>query len=79
MNQPPETPEDLSPAERSLHEHLELLRIDALPPPASMVATIVRTARWQRAVRRPLLAVAALAGAVSDGLRLLLGPRPGRR
>jgi hypothetical protein len=43
-----------------------------------MVTHIVRTARWQRAVRRPLLAFAALAAAIGDGVRLLLGSRASR-
>ncbi len=78
MNGPPERPEALSPAERSLHEHLELLRVDAPLPPSSMVAKIVRAARWQQAVRRPLLAAGALAAAVIDGVRLLFGSATGR-
>jgi hypothetical protein len=43
-----------------------------------LVARIVHAARWQRAVRRPLVAVGALAGAVADGVRLLLGSRTRR-
>jgi hypothetical protein len=37
-----------------------------------MVAHVVRTARWQRSIRRPLLAIAALSAAIGDGIRLLL-------
>ncbi len=73
MNGPQEPPEAMTPAERGLHGHLELLRVDAPPAPSSMVAKIVRAARWQRAVRRPLLAMGALAAAVIDGVRLLFG------
>jgi hypothetical protein len=78
MNGPDEPPEPLSPAERRLDEHMELLRTDAPAPPAPLVARIVHAARWQRAIRRPLVAVGALAGAVLDGVRLLLGSRTRR-
>ncbi len=78
MNGPEERPEALSPAERRLDEHMELLRTGPPVPPAPLIARIMHAARWQRAVRRPLVAVAALAGAVLDGLRLLFGPRTRR-
>jgi hypothetical protein len=78
MNGPDEPPEVLSPAERRLHEHMELLRTEPPAPPAPLVARIVHAARWQRAIRRPLLAIGALAGAVADGVRLLFGPRTRR-
>jgi len=78
MNGPDEAPEALSPAERRLHEHLELLRTEPLVAPAPLVARIVRAARWQRAIRRPLVAAGALAGAIVDGVRLLLGSRTRR-
>ncbi len=67
-----EPPEPLSPAERRLEQHLQLLRSDAPRPPAALVANIVKAARWQRAVRRPLLVVGTLATTVSDAIRLLL-------
>ncbi len=78
MNGSPDPPEALSPAERGLNEHLQLLRIDAPLPPAAMVAKIVRSVRWQQALRRPLLAVGALAAAAIEGIRLLFGS-PTRR
>jgi hypothetical protein len=78
MNGPDEHPETPSPAERRLDEHMELLRTDAPVPPAPLVAQIVHAARWQRAIRRPLVAVGALAGAVADGVRLLFGVRTRR-
>lgn len=74
----PEEPDVLSPAERRLDEHLDMLRSDTPVPPAPLVARIVHAARWQRAIRRPLVAVGALAGAVADGVRLLLGSRTRR-
>lgn len=78
MNGPDEPSDVLSPAERRLDEHLEMLRSDAPVPPAPLVARIVHAARWQRAIRRPLVAVGTLAGAVADGVRLLLGSRTRR-
>ncbi len=78
MNGPHQPPEALSPAERRLHHHLELLKADAPPSPPSMVPKIVRAARWQRVARRPLLAIGALAAALGDGIRLLLGSPTGR-
>lgn len=68
-DQPPET---LSPAERKLEDHLQLLRADAPQPPRAMMATILRSARWQRAVRRPLMTIATLGATVAEGVRLLL-------
>jgi hypothetical protein len=78
MNGPKEPPETLSPAERRLDEHMEMLRTTAIVPPAPLVARIVHAVRWQRAIRRPLVAVGALAAAVADGVRLLFGPRTRR-
>ncbi len=75
MNRPPEPLEPLSPAEHRLIEHLQLLRTDAPIPPPPMVGQIVRAARWQRAVRQPLLAISAMAAAVGEGVRLLVGSR----
>ena len=78
MNGPEERPDELSPAERRLGEHMELLRTEPPVPPAPLVARIMHAARWQRAVRRPLVAIGALAGALIDGLRLLFRPRSRR-
>jgi hypothetical protein len=66
---------DLSPAERSLDEHLQLLRSDPPAAPGTLVSRVVRTARWQRAIRRPLMTAGAIAGAITDGVRLLFGSR----
>jgi hypothetical protein len=71
-------PDDRSPAERRLGEHLELLRRAPLQPDRSLVARIGRTARWQRVVRAPLRVVGMIAEAVVDGLLKLALP-PGRR
>jgi hypothetical protein len=75
-----ENPEgELSPAERRLSEHLDLLR--ASPPSATpeLIGRIIRQARWQRAIRGPLVLVGAVASAFADGLGLLLRRSAGRR
>jgi hypothetical protein len=64
-----------TPAERRLDEHLEALRAGAPEPGRMLVKRVVRTARWQRAVRAPLRVVAMIAGAVLDGLAGLAGGR----
>ena len=67
-------PEELTPAERRLQEHLVVLR-DAPHPPASLTRKVVRGARWQQAVRSPLLAIGHLSAAAFDAVILLLGDR----
>lgn len=67
-----EPPEELSPAERRLEQHLALLR-DTPDAPASLTMHVLRSARWQQAIREPLLSVAHLAAAAIDTVRLLLG------
>lgn len=78
MNGPQEPLEPTTPAELRLGEHLQLLKGDPPQPSTALVTQIIRTARWQQAVRRPLLAIGALAAAVADGFRLLLGLHRGR-
>jgi hypothetical protein len=65
-----EESEPLTPAEQRLDEHLALLR-DAPQAPSTLTNHVVRTARWQRSVRSPLLAVAHIASAAVDAMRLL--------
>ncbi len=77
MNRPEDTPDELSPAEQRLHEHLAVLREDAPPAPTTIVKRVVRSARWQRAIRRPLQAIGALSATVGHALRLLLKPPAG--
>ncbi|MBV9337308.1 MAG: hypothetical protein JO243_15610 [Solirubrobacterales bacterium] len=78
MNAGDSPAEDLSPAERRLTEHLELLR--ASPPAVSpgLVPRVIRGVRWQRAIRDPLVLVGAVAAAVAEGLSLLFKPPVGR-
>jgi hypothetical protein len=77
MNAGDSPADELTPAERRLTQHLELLR--ASPPTAApqLVATVIRGVRWQRAVREPLTLVGVVATAVFDGLTLLFGPPSG--
>jgi hypothetical protein len=73
-----ETPaDDLTPAERRLTEHLELLR--ASPPAATplLVQRVIRGVRWQRAIRDPLVLVGAVAAALAEGIGLLFKPPAG--
>ena len=73
-----ENPDDLTPAERRLDHHLQLLR--ASPPTAtpSLVPRVIRGVRWQRAVRDPLVFVGAVAAALAESVSLLIKPRGGR-
>ena len=73
MNAGDSSAEDLTPAERSLAQHLELLR--ASPPIGGpgLVPRVIRGVRWQRAIREPLLLVGAVAAALQEGLSLLFG------
>jgi hypothetical protein len=64
-----------SPAQERLDEHLELLRVDDPSPGRSLAPRIVRTARWQRALRAPVQVAAAVVGAVIDALSGLVGGR----
>lgn len=79
MTSGPPSHEDQSPAEQRLSEHLQLLQAD--PPQGSpqIVALVVRRARWQRMLRQPLLAIAALTASIADALRMLTRPRGGDR
>jgi hypothetical protein len=70
-------PDERTPAERRLDEHLELLREDESEGDdgRSLTRRIVSTARWQRTLRAPVAAVATVVGSVADGLFALLGGR----
>ncbi len=66
-----------SAADRSLGEHLRLLRRAAPDPGGSLVPRVVPTARWQRVVREPVRVAGMIAGAAMDGVLALFAP--GRR
>lgn len=70
--------EPLSPAERRLDEHLELLRASGPHTSTELVQRVITAARWQRLLRHPLLVAANFAATIGDGLRLLLGSRSRR-
>ena len=63
-----------TPTETALALHLELLR-ETPEPPTALTERVIRTARWQQAVRSPLLTIAHLTAAATDAVRLLLGGR----
>jgi hypothetical protein len=73
MNAGDSLADDLSPAERRVAEHLELLRA-APPTTPPLVPGVIRGVRWQRAIRDPLVLVGAVAAAVLEGLGLVFGP-----
>lgn len=64
--------EDLTPAERRLSEHLELLRSNPPTTAPEMIASILRRARWQSAIRDRLIFMGAVSGALVEGLSVLL-------
>jgi hypothetical protein len=78
MNAGDSPADELTPAERRLTEHLELLR--ASPPIVApgLVPRVLRRVRWQRAIRDPLVLVGAVAAAVAEGLSILFKPPTGR-
>ena len=63
------------PAERALEERLEVVRALSPRADAGLAAAVVRVARWQRAVRAPLILGGLLARAAVEGLGLLVGRR----
>jgi hypothetical protein len=71
--------DDLTPAERRLSEHLELLR--ASPPTAApeLIARIVQRARWQGGIRDPMIFVGVVVAAIGEAVALLSGPQAGRQ
>lgn len=78
MSAPTDSDEDLTPSEQALSSHLQLLRALPPEPDRGLVTRVLDTLRWQRAVRRPVTAVAALAVAAIDGIRLLFATRTRR-
>jgi hypothetical protein len=77
MNAGDSPADELTPAERRLTQHLELLR--ASPPTGApqLVPRVIRGVRWQRAIREPLVLVGAVAAAILEGLSLLRKPPAG--
>ena len=69
-----DAPEEFTAVEQALEGHLELLRAEPPAAPAALDHRIIRSARWQRTVRRPLLTIGHFAEAVRDAIRLLFMP-----
>lgn len=65
----------LAPAEGALVSLLGLLGDDPPPTGARFTDDVMRTARWQYAVRGSLVAVGHLAQALVEGVALLAGAR----
>jgi len=70
-------PEDLTPAERRLTQHLEVLRTSPPESPAVLVPRVIRGVRWQRAIRDPLVLVGAVAAAIAESIGSLFKPPAG--
>lgn len=75
---PDDSADELTPAEQALNDHLQLLRSSPPETDRTLIVGVVHSVRWQRAVRRPVIAAAALAAAAVDGIRLLFGGRSRR-
>lgn len=73
-----ETGEEFTPAERRLAEHLALLRASPPSTTPQLVPRVIRSVRWQRAVRDPLLLVGAVAAALLEGLGVVVKPPAGK-
>ena len=71
--------EELTPAEERLVRLLLLLAAEAPRNGASLPETVVRTARWQLALRGVMQAIGDVGFALVEGLSLLLGVRNGSR
>jgi hypothetical protein len=70
--------DDLTPAERRLTRHLEVLRVSPPSGGAELVPRVIRSVRWQRAIRDPLVLVGAVAAAVAESVGLLFRRSEGR-
>ena len=72
-----DAPEPLTPAQERVRALLAPLREQHAPHGDEIVAVVGRTARWQRPVRRTLVAVGHAAAAFGGGIGSLA--RAGRR
>jgi hypothetical protein len=70
-------PDAASPAEERLLRHLQALREHPPDPATALTDVVLRTARWQAAVRPFALAAGRLVGGMGDSARIMLG-RAGR-
>lgn len=67
-----------TPAERRLLDYLDALRADRPTPGTGLVPAVVRSARWQRAVRPYALSFGRLVDAIGVGIGLLAGRQRSR-
>ena len=72
-------PDPSDAAEHRLDELLGLLAADKTPLDPTFAGVVVRRARLQRAIVAPLRTVGTLVAAVGEGIRFVLGVRPGDR
>ena len=75
MSRPDDPTDEASAAELRLLALLLLLRSESPSGDPALTTSVMRTARLQHAVRGAAHAVATLAGAVVDGIALILGVR----
>ena len=61
MSGEPEPDEELTPAQRAAAQHLGLLRLDPPTPDRALIRRVMRTTRWQHAVKAPLRVVIMIA------------------
>lgn len=62
-------------ADQRLHELLRDLEHNAASPPPDLPDSVVRTARWQHAVRNSLVISSELATVIGAALKLAAGAR----
>jgi hypothetical protein len=62
-------------ADQRVHELLRDLERNAAAPPPDLPASVLRTARWQHAVRGSLVISSELATVVGAALKLAAGTR----
>lgn len=77
MNAGDSPADDLTPTERRLSKHLEVLRVSPPSVGPELVPRVIRSVRWQRAIRDPLVLVGAVAAAIADGVGLLFSRSEG--
>jgi hypothetical protein len=61
----------LSLPEERLLQHLHALREDAPDPPTPLAAAVIRSARWQAAVRPFAQAAGMLIGGMGESVRIM--------
>lgn len=75
MSEDEQAPEELSPAEQRVRALLGLLRSEPPASSSSLTLAVMRTARWQAALREVIRRTGAFASGLVTGIDLLLGIR----